>query len=443
MRLFKTNKTRIAIFWERQADAANILKSTLTDHFASSVEIRTVADIAAEQPNYSEQSKLAIEQADGILMLARAEDFRRAGDFARELAEVQHQVKAGTRPECFYRFVAVNDDLLPPYYSTGLHPIRIKDLKRLSEDEKKELDEWFIAVRKYRPSPPPPIPSFDIEKIASEPMTRVALLRWLTKFETEGVKGPEEVTHLAHSIIANDFKNLKTLHSVHSTCGDALEAIADHLYKELNESQTPRRSPDHLQRCVTNAISFGITACGDRSTFYRYLQGFARELLPLTDIFETRIPSCIRYYDLARAGLEKWIEAPLPERPVDFVAAAQARNELYRTINQERFFLDERAQMIYHSESTTPFLARALNEARLFLTSIIECSEFIALLILVETKHRGTEQKDTSNLIATVLRASAATVRSKGAVFNIVKSANNLILLYISALAEENNVKAA
>jgi hypothetical protein len=450
MLLFNTDRTRVAIFWDQRADAAQELKAILTSNFDSFAEFRVNIEIAAIHPSYSEQSKVAIAEADGILLLVRDEDYRPYGDFARELATIELDVKSGKRPPSFFRFVAIGDDRLPHYHTPGLHPIRLQSVVNLTEAEKTEIGEWLGEIRRHRGGNRDfEMPRFDFDKISSDSTTRVAILRWLTKFERPNATLVTPVEGgLADSVIRNDLALLKELHSAHSTCGNALEEIADSLYVELAPSRSRKRSFEDLEACVSAAIDSGIrNTCGNRAVFYGHLtQLVDRGVLPVIDNLARRLPSGAEFFDFARRGLSSCVgrAAAAAGGRTDIRKALRERVALLKTINQgEALFFNNDAQALFRQQPQTSFLAKSVTEAKMFLNSVIECAEFIALLHLVDRNISGNERDDVWGSVAGLLRDSAGFVRSNGAVYSLVQSSNNLILLYITALSGDSHVKAA
>jgi hypothetical protein len=282
---------------------------------------------------------------------------------------------------------------------------------------------------------------------------KAGLLRWLTRFDANLLPISSTGNHggrasLAETILREDLQLLKQLHTIHSTCGGTLQSIAEELCEmKLTNKYNRGGITQDLKTKVLDAIKLGVGANSKiRLDFDQQLKTFVTEgLQPVLQSLESRLlpimgDQGIRdFFDFANNGLLAC--AGRERRLADFrVRTATQQAETIRTLisRQEGVFLHAAAHAQLDSNPEPMFVRKALEDSRTLLISVVDVCEFISLMFCSDAW-----DEEIPTLMAGFVRASAEKVQGNTAVYNLVKSSNSLIMLYISSLKANTDEAAA
>lgn len=232
-----SGKVKVLVLWASLGDAARQLVEELKREFAGVCDIRTIHEYLNHEPRFDAVSRMAIDEADLIMMLAHEETWKKSSYALQEYDYYKAVLRAGSKTSNQFRFVKVGEKPCPDFEAAGLDQMTFGDAFELTVAEKEKFRGWFGSVKSIPLEKFPP--HFRPEELRPVSRASIGALLWILGFDRM-LWSPDQLDKasletLVKTTLTQNLRSLKAVHTVHSTIGLTIED----LLKDLSQNLAP------------------------------------------------------------------------------------------------------------------------------------------------------------------------------------------------------------
>lgn len=264
---------KVLILWAAQRRNAEALREALVAVAPDGYDIKVILQSQREEA-YEKASKLALEEADCMLMLAAEKDWETSASAVQEWNYFRTLVKINAKRPDQFKFVEIARHHCPTF-AVGLQrrPLRFRDPANVSEKEVGDVLSYLaVQVRRKREEPTMILSPELVERSGGV----LSATHWIVTFDETALSGRDanRDPEPHRTSLPNALRYLKSLHSVHSGLGaliqEPMAAIfklpptpKSHSYAKIREAVAPIRrrrepNPDLLREELADCIGMGL-----------------------------------------------------------------------------------------------------------------------------------------------------------------------------------------